>query len=197
MKKYFISIYLIITIIGCQNHEYKINFGENLDKFKEYFYPKLNENFSEYSSENLFVVFYPVGLYVDGYCGVFFKYSYDKVEFDSIALKLENASIFKSKIQDTSKYYIPNYKIDGPVDKFPIPNLNHSVKPLVDSLSTTHRNYLYILKKEKGRFFNKKGIDEINKFFKSDYKEAIGKGFSKGAIVDYDNREIVYWVIIW
>lgn len=188
---------MIMLALGCQNSKMKKDSSENLNEFKSNFFPEISKNILEYSDQNDITVIFPYALFSDGYSGIFFEYCYNITDFNTIVVGLEKSKKIKSVVQDSTIFYVPNFKIDDKENKYPIPNFKQEMLYLDDRANSKHKNIIYILKKEKGRYFNKKGIAEVKEYVKLKKNEVIGKGFCKGALVDFDKRKIIYWVIIW
>lgn len=199
MKYCFKTIILLVLLnTSCMWEVVNINHEKEIKKFESHFLPELFQSFSSdiYKEENFLRLINPIALYALGYCGIFFKHSSKEEEFDSIILELEKQSIFKCKIEDTLFYSVPNFKETFPENKFPTPDLNDWVYTIRDSIDVKN-SIIFGLKNKQGEYFNQKGIEQIKKLVKDIDVTSIGKGYSNGAIVDYSDKEIIYWIIIW
>jgi hypothetical protein len=56
---------------------------------------------------------------------------------------------------------------------------------------------VFIFNYDEGDFFSEKGKKEIKEWTNIKDDNFQGKGYSNGALVDYNNKYIIYWTIIW
>ena len=195
MKNILVTIFIGVAIISCQEKAIKTNSKDGVKEFQNNFTSVIRKNITEYSTENDYEALYPFGVYAIGYSGIFFKHMYTKKVFDIAVARLENSKIYKTKIQNTTRCFIPNFEKANVLNKFAIPNFNDDKLQLIDS--STVKGDIFILKNEKGQFFNFRGIAAVKENAKLEKNIIVGKGFCKGAIVNYDAQKIIYWIIIW
>lgn len=197
MLKYFILLVFII-FSSCNR-----NAGLEIDRQAREFKKLISEEpFSHLSSFNfnnkwsVFRVTNPSALYALGYCGLYLQSSPDKQEFISIASKLEDNSAISVNFQNEKDFFVPNFKIQSPINRFPIPKLDDPIFNIKDNIDIENTVILG-LRHEKGNFFTEKGISEAKKFAEPQDHNKIGNGYSNGAIIDYSSKKIIYWIIIW
>lgn len=204
--RYYLKIIILISFIvstnGCMRSKTssREDYGNTkvIETYKSFFTTEPFKFFSTklYNQKNFLGVINPSALYAEGYSGLYFKQTLNEPSFKSMVTDFTNKSIFISHALDSINYFMPNYKETSPQGKFPIPNLNDHVYTIKDSLDMKNSKIL-ILNNNKGQFFNKKGKEEVNMFADIDSTFVIGKGYSNGAIIDFNKKTIIYWVIIW
>lgn len=188
---------LIIIISTACNRNKGLEIERQAREFKSFISEEPLGLFSSMNSTgSVFSVTNPSALYALGYCGLYFKHSLEPNEFLSIASKLENHSVFKASLHDTLDYFVPDFKVQSPENRFPTPRLDDPVYNIRDSVDVEN-SVILGLQQEIGNFFTEKGIFNAKKFAKPQDHDKIGNGFSNGAIIDYSSKEIIYWVIIW
>lgn len=200
MKNYCILyLLLIVTVISCRRTTNEIETKKMINEFKGYFVHEPFEFFDSliYQQKNNSVVNYPVSIYANGYCGMFFKKTLTEDKFNSTVLQLENNSIFKSSVQDTIKYFVPQFRENNNYRKFPVPNVKNSLFFFFDKELNMNTCRILGLRYKKGNYFTQECINQVEKFKKENISHLIGKGYSNGATIDYDSKTIIYWIIIW
>jgi hypothetical protein len=197
MPKYFTLLVLIISF-SC-NRNGGIEVEKQAREFKKFV---LEEPFSHLLSIDLnsnwsvFRVTNPSALYALGYCGLYFQSSPDKQEFVLIASTLEDNSTYRVNFQSAKDFFVPNFKMQCPINRFPIPKLDDPFFNIKDNIDIEN-SVIIGFGQERGNFFTEKGISEAKKFAKPQDHDKIGNGYSNGAIVDYSSKKIIYWIIIW
>jgi hypothetical protein len=194
----FILLIMLIMFTDCKMSEVEMNFEEDINNYKSYVSPEPFEYFSSdiYNEENFLMVMNPSGLYAKGYCGIFFKHNYKNHEFDSIVLKLRNESIFESALGDSKNYFVPNFKENRPLEKFPVPFFNDPLFSFKDSIEV-EQSRVFGFRNIKGDFFTQKGINDIQDFSKVNKLDSLSQGYSNGVIIDFSSNMIIYWIIVW
>jgi len=192
----FVLIIISITLTNCKKSD--LNFEKDINNYKDCIKSEPFEYFSSdiYKEENFLMVLNPSGLYVKGYCGIFFKHNYKSHEFDSIALKLRNESIFESALGDSKSYFVPNFKENVHLGKFPVPFFDDPLFSFKDSIEV-EQSYIFGFRDIKGEFFTQKGINDIQDFSKVNKLDSLSQGYSNGAIIDFSSNTIIYWIIVW
>ncbi len=196
MKNYTLIIMLasLVFVIECQSN---VHFENSIQNFQSFILEEVVDTSfrNTYKDENFFMVLNPSGLYAKGYCGIFFKKSYDIIEFNQISSKLKQNSIFDNTLKDIDNVYVPNFKNETSFEKFPIPSFDDALLGLRKELNEDSSEIL-ILNKKRGQYFTQKGIEEVKKFTKNNVNK-IGTGYSNGLVIDYQSRKIIYWTIVW
>lgn len=195
MLKYF-TLLVFIFLSAC-NRNGGLEVERQAREFKRFV---SEEPFSHLSSFNntwsVVRVTNPSALYALGYCGLYFQSSLDKQEFVLIASTLEDNSTYRVNFQNAMDFFVPNFKMQWPINRFPIPKLDDpffSIKNNID----IENSVILGLRQERGNFFTEKGINKAKKFARPQDHDKIGTGYSNGAIVDYSSKKIIYWIIIW
>jgi len=197
MLKYFTLLVLIISFSCNRNGGLEVE--RQARGFKKFV---LEEPFSHLLSLDFnskwsgFRVTNPSALYALGYCGLYFQSSPDKQEFVLIASTLEDNSTYRVNFHNAKDFFVPNFKIQCPINRFPIPKLDDPFFNIKDNIDIEN-SVILGLRQERGNFFTEKGISEAKKFAEPQDYDKIGNGYSNGAIVDYSSKKIIYWIIVW
>jgi len=197
MPKYFTLLVLIISFSCNRNGGLEVE--KQAREFKKFV---LEEPFSHLLSLELnskwsvFRVTNPSALYALGYCGLYFQSSPDKQEFVLNASALEDNSTYRANFQNAKDFFVPNFKMQCPINRFPIPKLDDPFFNIKDNIDIEN-SVIIGFRQERGNFFTEKGISEAKKFAEPQDYDKIGNGYSNGAIIDYSSKKIIYWIIIW
>lgn len=195
LPKYF-TLLVFVFSSACNRNE-GLEIERQAREFKKFVSEKPFDFFSSFNNTgSVFMVTNPSALYALGYCGLYFQNTPELNKFLSITSKLESNSIFMADFQDTLYYFVPDFKVQSPKNRFPIPKLDDPFFNIIDNVDTENSAIL-CFKQERGNFFTEKGIYEAKKFAKPQDYDKIGNGYSNGAIIDYSSKKIIYWVIVW
>lgn len=148
-------------------------------------FPLKNKDAIEKSS--FMIIHYSDAIYMNNFCGIIIGDNYSTVEFEKESNQIENDY---EKIIPNNKCvkYIPNYS-DNNCNEVTLPNINDSMMVSNKFLS---KNVTFYRKKQMRGYFLK---GENSKYYKT--SKNLDHGFSSGAVVDEDNKKIVYWLLIW
>lgn len=197
-KQLCLFILVFIIIISCKDR-HLINWDKQILQFKESVrddpFEFLDQN--NYDAMSVQMINYPSGIHIDGLCGIVFKQKLDKDKFQSVTQSLKEKSVFKSKFLDPENYYTPNLRVELNNSKFPVPNFDDNWFSIKENVSLGS-SIILGFKHEKGNFFTKPFLQKIS--FEAEYtsiKDLVGKGYSNGAVIDFQMNTIYHWVIIW
>lgn len=198
--KLALTILTILSIISCKKSSDKYDiftdYRAQIEKYKTFFDKDPFKTISsKYDDEYITRIIFPSGIDYNGYSGIIYTYNCQKSNFDSVYNLIKSKSIFKSKLKNSDSLYIPNYKKNSEINKYPKINLNDPFQKLMEEINPEYTE-IFIFNSASGNFFNSKGIEEVIKFGKLNKKEFRGNGFSNGAVVDHSNYFIIYWTII-
>jgi hypothetical protein len=197
MLKYFALLVFIISFSCNRNGGLEVE--RQAREFKRYvseepFSHILSLNYN--SNWTVFRVTNPSAIYALGYCGLYFQSSPNKQEFGLIASTLEDYSVYRVNFQNAKDIFVPNFKMQCAVNRFPIPKLDDPFFNIKDNVDIEN-SVILGLSQKRGNFFTDKGISEAEKFAEPQDYDKIGNGYSNGAIIDYSSKKIFYWIIIW
>lgn len=192
-----IILFILISCRKSNNENYIVtNYKAEVEKFKSFFNKQPFKTISsKYDDEYMARIIYPSGIDYNGYCGIVYTYKCEKTNFDSVYNLIKSKAIFKSELKNNDNFYIPSYKKDSKINKYPKINLNDPFQNLNKEINPEYAE-IFIFNSANGNFFNNKGIEEVIRFGKLNRQEFSGNGFSNGAVIDNSNNFFIYWTII-
>jgi len=198
IRQLCLFILAIIIITSCKDRQL-INWNKQISQFKESVKDEPFEFLADknYSPMSVQMIDYPIGIHLNGLCGIVFKQILEQDKFEYITIKLKEKSVFKSDFLRPENYYTPDLRVELNNNKFPAPNFDDSWFSIKENVSLEN-SLILGFRHEKGNFFTNPFLQKIsNEAEYSSIKDKVGKGYSNGAVIDYQNRTIYYWIIIW
>ena len=195
LLRFFVLLVFIISS-ACNRNE-GLEIERQAREFKKFVSEEPLDLLSSFNVKwSVFKVTNPSALYALGYCGLYYQSSPEANEFLSISSELENHATNKASLKDTLCYFVPDFTLKSPKNKFPIPRLDDPAFNIIDNVDIEN-SVILGFQQERGNFFTEKGVYEAKKFAKPQNHDKIGNGYSNGAIIDYSSKKIIYWIIIW
>ncbi len=195
-------IFLLSAFTACDfnrnTYRTEVDEEELLEDFKTYFTEEpLNSIASVRKDNYLLGITNPSGISLaGGYCRLFYVYKANDENIESTYKEIKKNSKVNFFLTDTSKYYVPSFKKPNNENKIPIIGIADFKDNYYETLINDGTE-VYVFNYESGNYFTEKGIKNFFYSRQSDEDTFEGKGYSNGAIINYQSKDILYFTIIW